>query len=35
VVRQKSEMTLDIQLDDERPGPARGTTVSRPQDFEF
>lgn len=35
VVRQKSEMTLDVQLDDERPAPARGTSVSRPQDFDF
>lgn len=33
--RQKSEMTVDVQLDDERPGATRGQTVSRPQDFEF
>lgn len=35
VVRQKSEMTLDVQLDEDRPVPARGKSVSRPQDFEF
>ncbi|MFN0103780.1 MAG: PDZ domain-containing protein [Bryobacteraceae bacterium] len=33
--RQKSEMTVDVQLDDERPSNPRGVTVSRPQDFEF
>jgi serine protease Do len=35
IVRQKSEMTLDVQLEDERPASRRGITVSRPQDFEF
>lgn len=33
--RQKSEMSIDVQLDDERPTPARGVTVTRPQDFDF
>jgi serine protease Do len=35
LVRQKSEMTVDVQLEDERPAARRGVTVSRPQDFEF
>ena len=35
--RQKAEMTLDVQLPEpERPAPGpRGTSVSRPQDFDF
>ena len=33
--RQKSEMTLDVQIDEERPTSPRGVSVSRPQDFEF
>lgn len=35
VLRQKAEMTLDVTLEDERPGSPRGFTVSRPQDFDF
>lgn len=35
VVRQKAEMTVDVQLDEERAPSPRGVTVSRPQDFEF
>jgi len=35
-VRQKSEMTVDVQLEDEeRPATKRGITVGLPQDFEF
>ncbi len=33
--RQKAEMTLDVQIDDERPNSPRGVRVSQPQDFEF
>jgi len=33
--RQKSEMTVDVQLEEERAAPGRGITVGRPQDFEF
>ncbi|MBI2689755.1 MAG: PDZ domain-containing protein [Acidobacteria bacterium] len=35
ISRQRSEMTLDVQLEDEKPMTPRGVTVSRPQDFEF
>jgi serine protease Do len=33
--RQKAEMTVDVQLDEERPMMPRGRAVSRQQDFEF
>lgn len=33
--RQKAEMTVDVQLDEEKPVYPRGRAVSRQQDFEF
>ena len=33
--RQKSEITVDVQLEEERAAPARGVSAGRPQDFEF
>lgn len=35
VLRQKSELSLEVTLEQEKPMVPRGVTVSRPQDFEF